>query len=120
LKITVDRVTVSEAGDYLQVSFTTEHDADGPYMILQRQFEDPDDDLCYIETHDNAYTGHFRILFAQLQRRRLRIQIHDADRTWIEVSFDATANAFANLKRTLMLMIPELAVANAERHADNR
>lgn len=120
MRITVDRVRVSEAGDYVQVLFTTEHDVDGPYMILQRQFEDPNDDLCYIETHDNAYTGHFRILFAQLQRRRLRLQIHDADRTWIEVSFDATAIAFADLKRALTLMIPELAIADTERHADNR
>jgi hypothetical protein len=27
--------------------------------LIQRQFEDPDDNWCYIETHDEKYCGHF-------------------------------------------------------------
>ena len=36
-------------GDYYQVMFEAEQDADdldSPYLLIQRQFEDPDDDRC--------------------------------------------------------------------------
>ena len=32
---------------------------DHPYLVVQRQFEDDDGGVCYIETHDHdTYTGH--------------------------------------------------------------
>src|SRR6516162_2768432 len=49
-------------GDYYQATFEAEQDTDdpdSPYLLIQRQFEDPDDDLCYVETHDEKYRGHF-------------------------------------------------------------
>ena len=42
-------------GDYYQAMFEAEQDTDdpdSPYLLIQRQFEDPDDNWCYIETHD--------------------------------------------------------------------
>src|SRR6266850_5953725 len=42
-------------GDYYQATFQAEQDTDdpdSPYLLIQRQFEDPDDYWCYIETHD--------------------------------------------------------------------
>jgi hypothetical protein len=36
-------------------------DVDTLYLLIQRQFEDPDDDWCYIETHDKNYIGHFHL-----------------------------------------------------------
>ena len=47
--------SVSGDGDYYQATFEAEQDTDdpdSPYLLIQRQFEDPDDDRCYIETHD--------------------------------------------------------------------
>jgi len=38
-------------GDYYQATFEVEQDADDPgsaYLLIQRQFEDPDDNWCYI------------------------------------------------------------------------
>src|SRR6516164_9759084 len=55
-------VSTSVAGDYYQAMFEAEQGADDPdsaYLLIQRQFEDPDDDRCYIETHDKKYCGHF-------------------------------------------------------------
>jgi hypothetical protein len=55
-------VSTSVAGDYYQAMFEAEQDADdpdSPYLLIQRQFEDPDDNWCYIETHDEKYCGHF-------------------------------------------------------------
>jgi hypothetical protein len=39
-------------GDYYQATFEAEQDTDdpdSPYLLIQRQFEDPDDHRCYIE-----------------------------------------------------------------------
>jgi hypothetical protein len=63
-------VSVGESCDeYLEVSFDCEppdvddfdpsvHDS--PDLVVQRQFEDDDGGVCYIETHDhNTYSCHF-------------------------------------------------------------
>src|SRR5438270_4979164 len=47
-------------GDYYQATFQAEQDTDdpdSPYLLIQRQFEDPDDHWCYVETHDEKYCG---------------------------------------------------------------
>jgi hypothetical protein len=39
-------------GDYYQATFQVEQDTDdpdSPYLLIQRQFEDPDDHWCYVE-----------------------------------------------------------------------
>ena len=51
-----DHVSTSTfAGDYYQAMFEADKEADrphSPYLLIQQQFEDPDDHLCYVETHD--------------------------------------------------------------------
>ena len=65
-------VSIGEAGEeYFEVSFDSEVPSDDdfdlsgpdhPYLIVQRQFEDDDGGVCYIETHDHdTYAGHFRL-----------------------------------------------------------
>jgi hypothetical protein len=58
-------VSTSEDGDYYGAIFESEKDGEGasPYLIIQRQFEDDDGGVCYIETHDENYRGHFRLRF---------------------------------------------------------
>ena len=78
-------------GLYFQVSFYAEDpDADvdltapeGPYLLIQRQFEDEDGGVCYIETHEpDTYAGHFRLHLVELNRTRLMFEIdRPADRT---------------------------------------
>src|SRR4029434_9595543 len=73
-------VSASENGDYYQVAFENTDpagDADvkrpaGPYFLIQRQFEDPDGGLCYVETHDEGYIGHFRLRSIEFSPSRLR------------------------------------------------
>ena len=58
-------------GDYYQATFEVEQDADDPgsaYLLIQRQFEDPDGYRCYIETHDEKYCGH------SITPRRFRVR----------------------------------------------
>ena len=77
-------VSAGEAGDYYQVSFDTEdlekdgtHPSgpDGPYLIIQRQFEALDDGQCYVETHDYGYVGHFDVRLTNFTRTCLAFEI---------------------------------------------
>ena len=52
--------TSTFAGDYYQAMFEADEQADrphAPYLLIQRQFEDPDEHLCYVETHDKSTSG---------------------------------------------------------------
>ena len=70
MKLRAHYVTVSDFDDqYFQVSFDNEHpaadyDPDAlmrPYVLLQRQFEDADGGVCYLETHDaDRYAGNLK------------------------------------------------------------
>ena len=65
-------------GDYYQVTFEAERDADdpdSPYLMIQRQFEDPDDNWCYIETHDEKYCGHFLLRRVDFAPQKLSIEL---------------------------------------------
>ena len=63
MKITLNHVDVSIAGDYYQVHFGAKEDngsteiSDDPYFLIQRQFEMPDGGEVYIESQDNNYIG---------------------------------------------------------------
>ena len=83
MKFYAKYVSVGESGDeYFQVSFDNEAPSDDdfdlsgpdhPYLIVQRQFEDDDGGVCYIETHDHdTYTGHFRLRLIEFTPTRLR------------------------------------------------
>ena len=74
-----NHVSVSTfADDYFRVMFEAEEDAedsDSPYLLIQRQFEDPEDELCYIETHDKKYIGHFILRRVEFTLRGLSIEL---------------------------------------------
>jgi hypothetical protein len=100
-------------GLVFQVSFDTEDlDADfdlpapdGPYLLVQRQFEDRDGGVCYIETHESdAYAGHFRLHLVELTTTRLLFEIdRPADRT-VEVTFTLDPQRFGEVERILRII----------------
>ncbi len=70
MRLHANNVSAGESGnEYFQVSFDNEAPSDDdfdlsgpdyPYLVIQRQFEDDDGGVFYIETHDHdTYTGHF-------------------------------------------------------------
>jgi len=76
-------VSVGESGgEYFAVSFDNEDPSnddfevsgdEDSYLIVQRQFEDDDGGVCYIETHDHdTYSGYFRL---RLLGSRLRASL---------------------------------------------
>ena len=65
-------------GDYYQATFEAEQDTDdpdSPYLLIQRQFEDPDDHRCYVETHDEKYCGHFLLRRVDFTPQKLSIDL---------------------------------------------
>src|SRR5262245_41025921 len=86
MKFYAKHVSVGEFDNqYFQASFDSEppsEDAfdlsrpDHPYLIVQRQFEDDDGGVCYIETHDHdAYAGHFPLQLIEFTPTRLFFEI---------------------------------------------
>jgi hypothetical protein len=97
-------------GLYFQVSFDTQApDTDfdlsmplQPYLLIQRQFEDDDGGVCYIETHEpDTYAGHFRLHLVEFTATRLLFEIdRPADRT-VEVTFALHPRRFRKVERVL-------------------
>ncbi len=114
MKITLNYVDVSIAGDYYQVHFGSKEDdrsaeiTDDPYFLIQRQFEMPDGGEVYIESHDDNYIGHYRLSRATLQRDKIHLELKRRMNSDVEISFKATENKFEELHNALKTMIPSI------------
>jgi hypothetical protein len=103
-------VSASENGDYYQVAFENADPASdatdvdspqNPYLLIQRQFEEPDGGLCYVETHDEGYIGHFRLRSIELTPSRLLLEIARNRNNRIEVIFDIGQSEFEEVQRVI-------------------
>jgi hypothetical protein len=105
LRLHANRVSVGESGgEYFQVSFGSEaprdddfdlSEPDHPYLVIQRQFEDDDGGVCYIETHDHdTYAGHFRLKLIEFTATRLAFEIARTDHKYVEVTCDLDPKQF--------------------------
>jgi len=116
MKIALDYVSVSIAGDYYQVSFDSKEDdgtdeiTDDPYFLIQRQFEMPDGGKVYIESHDENYIGHFIVNRATLKMDKIYLELKRPKYSNIEISFKATEKDFKKLHCALKTMIPSINV----------
>jgi hypothetical protein len=108
-------VSVGESGDeYFAVSFDSEAPGDddfdlsgheNPYLIVQRQFEDDDGGVCYIETHDrDTYTGHFRLRLIRFTPTRFAFEIARTDHKYVEVTYDLAAKRFDDVQRIVNII----------------
>jgi hypothetical protein len=103
-------VSVGESGgEYFAVSFDNEDPSnddfelsgdEDPYLIVQRQFEDDDGGVCYIETHDHdTYSGHFRLRLLRFTPTRFAFEIARKDHKYVEVTYDLDAQRFDEVRR---------------------
>ncbi|MGP0093900.1 MAG: hypothetical protein ACLPKB_28755 [Xanthobacteraceae bacterium] len=115
MRLHAKNVSVGESGDqYFQVSFDSEALSDDdfdpsaddkPYLLVQRQFEDDDGGVCYIETHDHdTYTGHFRLRILEFTPSRLAFEIARRDRNYVEVTYDLDAKQFGEVQRIVHII----------------
>ena len=103
-------VSASESGDYYQVAFENSDPAGdaadvdipgSPYLVIQRQFEDPDGGRRYVETHDEEYIGHFRLRSIEFSPSRLLVEIARDRKSRIEVIFDIGQSEFEEVQRVI-------------------
>ena len=115
MRLHANNVSVGESGDeYFQVSFGNEapddddfdlSGPDHPYLVIQRQFEDDDGGVCYIETHDyDIYTGHFRLRLIEFTRTRLAFEIARTDHKYVEVTYELDAKRFDEVQRIVHIV----------------
>jgi hypothetical protein len=114
VKIRLDHVSAAESGDYFQVLFESEEDAGGAYVLIQRQFEDPDGALFYLETHDEHYIGHFNVARASLARNRFCLELPRGRAAKVEVTFEATDQEYDDVARIMRIMIPCLEIVGTQ------
>jgi hypothetical protein len=108
-------VSASEAGgEYFQVLFEKARDSDEGYLIVQRQFETPDGGKCYVETDDIEFVGHFRLRNARLSSNQFEFDFGNGGTRTIRVSFDVAESAYAQARRVLRIMIPDLQCVHAQ------
>ena len=98
-------------GDCYQVTFQAEQDTDdfdSPYLLIQRQFEDPDDNWCYIETHDENYCGHFLLCRVDFIPQKLSITLDRPRDNLVSVTFAMAAAEFAKASQVVKIISGEI------------
>jgi hypothetical protein len=88
--------------------FEVTQDSEVGYLVVQRQFESPDGLECYVETDDPEFSGHFRVRNARLTNKQFQFEFGSGPPRRIKVSFEVTESAYADAKRILQIMIPDL------------
>ena len=99
-----NHVSASDDGDYYQVLFEAvpdSTDSESPYLVIQRQFEDPDGNRCYVETHDENYIGHFRMRRIDLSVSPILLEIDRPKANVVEVSFAIASSDFEQVARVV-------------------
>jgi len=104
MKFHANDVSASADGDYYQVIFEAVADAadvGSPYLLIQRQFEDPDGGRCYVETHDEKYIGHFHVGRIDFSPSRILLEIDRATANVVEVTFAIASSEFERVARVV-------------------
>jgi hypothetical protein len=98
-------------GDGYQAAFQAEQDTDdpdSPYLLIQRQFEDPHDNWCYIETHNEKYCGHFLLRHIDFTPQRLSIELDRPRDNLVSVTFAMTDTEFAEASQIVNIISGEI------------
>jgi hypothetical protein len=97
-------------GDY-QAMFEAEQESDNPdspYLLIQRLFEDPDDHLCYIETHNKKYCGHFLLRCVNFTPRKLSIELDRPRHRVVSVTLAMMDTEFAQASQVVKIISGEI------------
>ena len=104
-------VSTSVSGDYYQAMFEAEKDTDdplSPYLLIQRQFEIPDEGTCYVETHDEKYIGHFLLRRVEFTPESLSIEFDHPSVKFISVTFSIAVSDFEEALRVVRIISGEI------------
>ena len=111
MKFYANYVSTSASGDYYQALFEEEKESaqpDSSYLLIQRQFEIPDNGKCYIETHDGGYIGHFRLAHIDFKTYGIYIELDRPDHRNIHVEFSLPTIEFEKALPVLNILSGEV------------
>ena len=119
MRFHANHVSTSVAGDYYAALFAEQDtddtddtddidDTDTPYLIIQRQFEEPEDETCYIETHDQEYCGHFLVRRIEFTPQSLSVEFDRPSDNLISVTFRLEPPEFAEASRVMKIISGEI------------
>ena len=98
-------------GDYYQATFQAEPDTDdpdSPYLLIQRQFEDPDDHWCYIETHDENTAVIFYLRRVDFTPQKLTIELDRTRDNLVSVTLAMAVTEFAEASQVVKIISGEI------------
>lgn len=101
-------VSYSEKGegqDYFQVFFEEKDENGVSYVLLQRQFEFPDEGESYFECDAFENCGHYVIRKAKLSRDCFEIEIPGKEGEEWKISFDIEDKRYEGLKEVLKIIL---------------
>jgi len=114
MKLHAAYVSVADFDDLcFQVSFDTQDPAEDfdlsaplqPYLLVQRQFDENDGGVCYIETHDpDTYAGHFHLRLLELTPTRFAFEIDRRNDRMVEVTYTLDATRFREVQRIVHII----------------
>jgi hypothetical protein len=114
VKLTARYVSIGDFDDlYFQVLFENQHPAADydpsattkPYLLLQRQFEDADRRLCYLETHDiDSFVGHYRLRLIEFTPTRLVFEMDRPEDRTVEVTYKLSIRRFREVRRIVHII----------------
>jgi hypothetical protein len=108
---TCDYASATGAGDYFQVLFKQIEDNDKRYVLIQSQFELPQDYDVKVEADGGEWYAELTVHRATLDRQRLVIDgSDDGEPIRIIVNHAADDGTYADLKRVLPIMVPAINV----------
>ena len=103
--------SASEAGDYLQVLFEETAGDEERYVLIQTQFEFPQNYDIKVETDGGEWYAELRVNRATLDRQRLLIDGNDGGiLVRMLVNHVADDRTYADLKRVLKIMLPDIVI----------
>jgi hypothetical protein len=110
MRFHANHVSTSVDGDYYAAMFAEEDtdDSDLPYLIIQRQFEEPEDETCYIETHDQKYSSHFLVRRIEFTPQSLLVEFDRPSDNLIGVTFHMEPPEFAAASRVMKIIGGEI------------
>ena len=114
MKVNARYVSVGDFDDrYFHVSSVNQHPAadydpsapSEPYVLLQRQFEDDDGGVCYLETHDtDRFAGHFRLRLIEFTPTHLVFEIDRPQHRTVEVIYKLSTQRFRRVQRIVHII----------------
>jgi hypothetical protein len=76
--------------------------------LTQRQFEDPHDYRCYIESQEEKYCGHFLLRRADFTPQKLSLELDRPRDNFVSVTFAIMATDFAEASRVVKIISDEI------------